>query len=190
MDVDPDDDETFWGTAMAVGPDGNWNTHVMSWTVTRTATVGPSAAFWARGLLVSGDLESLGLDDDDYCAARAGLTLFLGEAPAQLVIDAVAPVGETLDLVLSVVSKVSTPGLTQRLELWNYASARWDAAGEQLSTVGESIHEAVVGGLASDYVETGTGAMRARVVWFQTGLTLVWPWTVSVDLVEWAVRVR
>ena len=39
-------------------------------------------------------------------------------------------------------------------------------------------------------LEPGTRAVRARVVWFQTGLTLVWPWTVSVDLVEWSLRTR
>ena len=190
VDVDPVDDETFWGTAMAISSDGNWTTHVVSWTVSRTERVVPSSGVWTRGFLQSGGLASLGADDGDYCVARAGLALFLGEPPAQLVVESVAPAGNALELELSVVSKVDTPGLGQRIELWNYASGAWDSAGEQVATVSDSLHVAVAVGAASEYVEPGTRAVRARVVWFRTGLTLVWPWTVSVDQVEWSVRTR
>ena len=190
IDVDPTDDETFWGTAMVVRGDNWWNTHIVSWSVSQTTLHVPGSSNWTRGFLQSGNNASLASDDGDYQVTRAGLTLFLGESPAQLVIDAVGPTGTILDFELSVVAKVNTPGLSQEIQLWNYVTTSWDSVGTQSATTSDSIQTGVAGGTLSDYRESGTNNMRAKVLWNFSGLTLLWPWTVSVDQVEWAVRTR
>ncbi|MCH8991811.1 MAG: hypothetical protein IIA44_08710, partial [Acidobacteria bacterium] len=113
VEVDPVDGETFWGTAMVVRGDNWWATHILSWTVSQTSFNAPGSSLWSRGFVQSGNLASLASDDDDYQVTRAGLTLFLGESPAQLIIDVVGPTGTILDFELSVIAKVDTPGLTQ-----------------------------------------------------------------------------
>ncbi|MCH8977949.1 MAG: hypothetical protein IH945_01740 [Armatimonadetes bacterium] len=188
IDVDPVDDETFWGTAMVVSAANRWETHILSWTVSQTSLVAPGSFQWIRGFLQSGNLASLASDDGDYQVARAGLTLFAGEPPAQIIVNAVGPSGTVQDFEISVVAKVNTSGLSQRIELWNWANSTYDAVGTQVSTTSDSIHTGVAGGTLSDYVEPGTNNMRAKVLWFRTGFTLLWPWSVSVDQVEWAVR--
>ena len=190
VEVDPVDGETFWGTAMVVRADNWWGTHIVSWTVSRTTMPAPGTSQWIRGFLQSGNLASLASDDGDYQVARAGLTLFAGEPPAQIIVNAVGPSGTVLDFELSVVAKVNTSGLSQRIELWNWANSTYDAVGTQVSTTSDSVHTGVAGGTLSDYVEPGTNNMRAKVLWFRTGFTLLWPWSVSVDQVEWAVRTR
>lgn len=191
IDVDPADDETFWGTAMVVNntPGFNtWDTHIVSWTVSQRTFNVPTAFQWTRGFIQSGNLASLASDDGNYMAALGGLTLFLGEAPAQLIVDAVGPSGTILDFELSVVAKANTPGLSQEIQLWNYTTTSWDSVGTQSATVSDSTQTGVAGGTLSDYREAGTNNMRAKVLWNFSGLTLLWPWTVSVDQIEWAVR--
>jgi hypothetical protein len=188
--VDPVDGERFWGTAMAVGADGWWTTHLFSFFVSRTWAVAPDAFQWLRGVWQSGGVGSLGADDGDYNVAKAGLVLFPSEPPAQLVVEATAPAGQVLGLGLDVVAKVNTPGLTQRIELWNWQTGAYVAAGTFPATTGDTQRTVSAPGAPSDYVQAGTGRVRAKVAFFRTGLTLVWPWTASVDQARWSVRVR
>jgi hypothetical protein len=190
MAVDPVDDETFWGTAMAVSSSGWWETHVVPFTVSKTWSLEPSSFSWIRGVYQSGTLGSLASDDGDYNVAKAGLVLFPSEPPAQLVVTSTAPVGQVLGFSLSLVAKVTTAGLSQRVELWNWVSASYVSAGVVGATTSDSVQAVSAPGVLSEYVEPGTRAVRAKVSWFRTGLTLVWPWTVSVDQVEWRIRAR
>lgn len=40
------------------------------------------------------------------------------------------------------------------------------------------------------YVLPATNIVHVRVQWFQTGITLGFPWFVSVDQAQWRIRVR
>ena len=188
--VDPVDGETFWTTAMTVRSDGWWDTQVVPWTVSKTWAVAPGSHGWFRGAPVSGTTASLALDDDDFLTALAGIVLSQAEPPVQLDILGVAPFGQLLGLEFDVVAKVSTPGLAQRVLLWNWAASQYEALGTQGATQGESSQSVVASGDLSRFVSPATNAVRARVQWFQTGITLGFPWSVSVDQAQWRVRVR
>ena len=176
IDVDPVDGETFWGTAMTVSATGWWETHIVPFTVSKTWPVAPAAYNWVRGGWQSGGVASLMFDDGDYNVAKAGLVLFPNEPPAQIVVDSVAPVGQVLGLSVSIVAKVNTPGLSQRVELWNWTTGAYVSVGTTGSTVSDSIQTATASGALAEYVQAGTRAVRAKVSFFRTGLTFVFPW--------------
>ena len=184
------DAETFWGTAMVVREDGSWGTQIVNWTVTKTWPIAPSDASWVRGAWVGGGLASLAADDDDYFVARAGWVPSPGEPPAQLVVEGTAPTGEVLGLTFELVARVNTTGLAQQIELWDWSSGLYVSAGTQAATVAESLQSVAASGDLARFVQSKTGAVRARVSWFQVGPVIVWPWTASVDQVVWRIRVR
>ncbi|MCH8977948.1 MAG: hypothetical protein IH945_01735 [Armatimonadetes bacterium] len=188
VDVDPVDDELFWGTAMLVRPDGWWDTEIASWNVSTTYLSSPSTSNWIRGSVVSGNNDSLAATDGDYFTASAGLTLFAGEPPAQLVADLPNPPNSPVEISVSMVSHVNTSGLSQRIQLFNFNTGLWVDFGTQLSTTSDSIQTVTASGTLQHY--TNGGVVKARVQWFQTGLTLLWPWAVSVDSVELNFRAR
>ncbi len=191
VDVDPVDDETFWGTAMVVRGDGWWSSHVVSWTVSKTWPVSPAAFLWVRGVPQSGNAASLANDDGNYNVAKAGLVLFPNEPPAQLQVDATAPIGQVLGIDVSAVAKVNTAGLSQKIELFDWVNGVYVQVGiPQLATTTDSVHNATATGTLSNFVQVGTRAVRAKLSFYRTGLTLVWPWTASVDQFRWNIRTR
>jgi hypothetical protein len=191
VEVDPADDERFWGTAMVVRADNWWDTQIVSWYVSRTWPVAPATAFWFRGAPVGGNAASLANDDGNYMSAKAGLVLFPAEPPAQLQMEATAPAGTVLNIDVTAVAMVNTPGLMQRIELWDWVNGTFVQVGvNQVATMSDSTHTASAGGTLSNFVQAGTGLMRAKVSFYRTGLTLLYPWTASVDQFQWRVRVR
>ena len=191
IDVDPVDGETFWATAMTVSSTGWWETHIEPFTVSKTWPIAPASFIWIRGVWQSGGVVSLAADDGDYNVAKAGLVLFPSEPPAQLVVECTAPSGQVLGIETTVVAKVNTPGLSQKVDLWDWSTGSYAQIGAtQPATTGDSAHIAVASGAVSRFVQSGTGLVRAKVSFFRTGLTLVWPWTASVDQYEVRVRVR
>ena len=188
--VDPVDGETFWGTAMVVRADGRWDTRVLSWNVSKTWPVAPASYSLFRGSLVSGDLGSLLADDGDYLVLSKGLVLNASEPPIQIVVDAFAPSGQVLGVGLDVIANASTPGLSQRAQLFNWGTGMYDTVGTVGATLSDSLQSASAPGTGSAYVQSGTGAVRARVQWFQSGIVLNNAWRVAVDKVQWRVRVR
>ncbi len=191
IDVDPVDDETFWGTAMVVAASNNWETHIMSWNVSKTWPVAPASFLWLRGVPQSGNVASLTNDDGNYNVAKAGAVLFPTEPPAQIQVEAIAPTGQVLNIDIRAIAMVNTPGLSQKIELWDWVNGTYVQVGTtQLATTVDSIHNASATGTLSNFVQVGTRAVRAKVSFFRTGLTLIWPWTASVDQIQWNIRTR
>lgn len=192
VDVDPVDDETFWGTAMVVRADNNWTTHIVSWTVSKTTLLAPATHSLFRGGAVSGNTASLGANDDNYLVARAGVILVPTEAPVQVIMEATGPTGQVLNIDALLVSKVNTPGLSQKIELWDWTNNVWVQVGTtQLSgNASETMQTGGATGTLSRFLQPGTRLMRAKASYFRTGITLIFPWAVSIDQFQWSVRAR
>lgn len=171
------------GNVWGVGYDGI----VYRRTSTTSTDIAPTSSIWLRGMVQSGNNASLAANDDDFFVARAGFVLSATEAPVQLRVDAVAPVGAVASLEFMAVSKVNTSGLSQRIELFNWSTGQYESVGVAVSTTAESTQTVVATGDLSRFVQPGTRAIRAKVSWFRTGLTLLFPWTVSVDQVRWRI---
>ena len=191
VDVDPVDDETFWGTAMVVRADGWWSTHVVSWTVSKTTTLAPASFLWvaARRSRATSPawwrtMATISLQRPDSCCS-------LTSHPAQLQVEAVAPTGQVLNIDMLAIAMVNTPGLSQKIELWDWINSVYVQVGStQVSTTSDSSHSASATGTLSNFVQAGTRTVRAKVSFFRTGLTFVFPWSASVDQFRWNIRTR
>lgn len=186
--TDGGDGETMWGTAMVVGSNGFWATEIVKWWVTQTSYVLPTSATWFRGTLVSGPPGALFADDDVYLVGRAG-PASIGEAPAQLVVEGQAPVGEVFGVEFSASSHVNTSGLSRRIELWDWTAGAYVNLGSVPASSADTLHLVAAPAPLARFV-SATRTVRARVSWFQSGPVVVWPWTVWVDRAGWRVRVR
>jgi hypothetical protein len=191
VDVDPVDDETFWGTAMVVGAGNAWATHIMSWNVSKTWPVAPTAFSYFRGTHQSGNVASLASDDGNYLVALMGNVPIATEPPVQLEVEGTAPTGEVLGVELRAVAKVNTPGLSQRLYLFDWVANSYVQVGAtQGSTMADSLHVGSATGAFANFVQAGTRKVKAKVAFVMTGPTAVFVWTTSVDQVQWNIRVR
>jgi hypothetical protein len=188
VDVDPVDDVTFWGTAMVVAGGNNWQTHIRNWTVPGPEAAVPDAFQLFRGFHNSGNAASLAEDDDIFLSATAGITVNPTESPLQLIIETNAPSSVVYGIDFSLRAKVGTVGLTQRIELWNFATGQWDVVGEVVATTTESVQNVSAGGNVLDYLQPGTNRLRAKVVWTATGPTSHFPWTAEVDQAGWTIE--
>lgn len=188
IDVDPVDDVTFWGVHMIVAANNSFTTEIMSWTVPAVVQQPANSYSWFRGTPMSGNLASLNADDGNYLVARAGFTVSPSEPPAQLVLETVSQSPIVYGIDFNVVAKANTPGLDQRVEAWNFVTGQWTVIGQTGATTGDSSQFVSVGGNVQQYVEAGTGRIRVKVSWFRTGLTLLWPWSVSVDQAQFSIN--
>ncbi|MEX2243404.1 MAG: hypothetical protein WD716_06100 [Fimbriimonadaceae bacterium] len=187
VDVDPVDDVTFWGTGMVVAAGNNWQTHIRNWTVPGPEAAVPDAFQLFRGFLNSGNVASLANDDNNFLSVSAGITANPGESPLQLIVETNAPSSVVFGIDFSLRAKVSTVGLAQRIELWNFATGQWDVLGQAASTMTESVLNVSASGNVLNYLQPGTNRLRAKVVWTATGPTSHFPWTADVDQARWTI---
>jgi hypothetical protein len=150
-----------------------------------TTTVSPFSATWFRGNPTGGNVGSLWFDDSSYMTAKAGLVLFPSEPPAQLVVETFSPTQNPAGLRFDVNAKVNTPGLAMRIELFNFSTNQYVQVWQGAATMSD---QSAIGFATTppQYVSSG-GLLRAKVSFLRTGLTLLYPWTASVDMVRWTV---
>ena len=86
-------------------------------------------------------------------------------------------------------SQANTPGLTGTLEAFNWNSNAYDVV--EVSPASFNTDAVVTADLSagiSDYVQTGSGSVRSRIGWRQTGFTLLFPWEVRLDQMLWTAN--
>ena len=154
-----------------------------------TVEVTPSAFNVFRGILIDGELEDSFESDDSRLRINPGFVLNSNEAPVWLVFDATVSDGSPNSLGLAVESQANTPGLTGTLEAFNWNSNAYDVV--EVSPASFNTDAVVTADLSagiSDYVQTGSGSVRSRIGWRQTGFTLLFPWEVRLDQMLWTAN--
>jgi hypothetical protein len=139
----------------------------------------------APGIILSGTLADVQTADNNYIVARPGVVLTTLQAP--LIATATATLPSTLPTSLSIDIETagSQGGLTQRIEVFNYDSGLYELADfGALSTTDTNINISITTN-APDYVDSGTGQVKVRMSYRQSGPVLVYPWTVRFDHIEW-----
>ena len=153
---------------------GYWSSTVPSIMFTA-----PTSFVIERGLQVDPvDLSDFQNSDDDHANMNPGFTLNNNEAPVWIRFLANAP--DAVEFIVE--SKAGTPGLTYTVEAWNYANNSYDLLGNQSETFNT---DTVVAFAMSADNSDNNGDVWARVGWRKTGLTINFPWQVSIDQVGW-----
>jgi hypothetical protein len=155
---------------------------------TRLVRFHPNSFSLFRGNLISGGLSELLASDDQRLVAQAGLTLFAGESPLQLVVTGTSPMEEPCELRFAVEAHVSTPGLRQTVYLFNYVTGQYEEVGFWPGSVSDSIAEVTVTTNPERFVQPGTREIKAKIAYTQVGLVLHWPWYAHFDHTYWTIR--
>ena len=72
--------------------------------------------------------------------------------------------------------------------MFSFNSCQYELADAQAALIGrDSIVTVDLTDDISDYVESGTGAVKTRTGWRATGIIFVFPWTICIDQVVWTV---
>jgi hypothetical protein len=146
--------------------------------------IGPETFAVAPGSAVAGDLNSLQASDDNRLHVRPGVALTSTTPPAQLAVSAHAPFSAATRLRFFVESSATTT-IQQSISLYNFQLGSY----EQLDLRGLSSTDTVAALAlltgASDYLDSASGEVRARVAWKAAGPVLVYPWLARVDHAHW-----
>lgn len=151
-------------------------------------TVVPPTSFqMIRGLVLSGDLNSVLASDDNYLKLRPWIVLSGAEAPIQIVFEGTSPVQTPSQLRFAIESQTNVTNVERRVFLYNFVTNQWDDMGSSPSGPGDTVLEVTVPSNPERYVESGTRRLRA-LVWFKpTGLVLFYPWQAWIDHIFWRV---
>ena len=147
----------------------------------------PDSFLVVRGLLTGGGLGDLFISDDLRLDVRAGLTLFFGEAPLQVLVVGTSPVEVPGELRFKYEASVNTPGLTQSIQLFNYVTSLYEEVDLSVPGASDAIVEVVITTDPGRFVQAGTREMRAKVVYQRVGFTLLWPWSARLDQTVWTI---
>jgi hypothetical protein len=151
-----------------------------------TQSLNPFAYLWQTGTPVAGNLGSLWFDDQAYLVGRAAGDVDRNTPPAMLVTETFAPSPNITSLRIDVDAKANTPGLSMRIELFNFTTGQYVTV-YQAATGTSDIRGIGFAATPPEFVQSGTGLLRTRTSFFRTGITLTYPWAVSVDQVQWIV---
>ena len=153
------------------------------------ATVEPSEFTVFRGIQLDGTLVDALESDDSRLRFNPGFITNSTEAPVWLIFDAALASDSPSSLEISVESQAGTPGLTGALEAFNWGSNAYeivDVSAASFNT--DTVVSVDVSSDISNYVQTGSGAVRSRIGWRQTGFTINFPWEVRLDQMVWTVN--
>lgn len=140
-----------------------------------------------RGFLTGGGLPELTTSDDQYLTVSAGITLFAGESPAQIVLDGTSPCEDPTQIRFELEAGVSTPGLLQTVDMFNFDTLLWEQVDFWTASPLDATVAIKVDTDSGRFVQSGTRLMRVRIKYDQVGLTLPWPWTVRLDRAVFSV---
>jgi len=181
----------FYGEVDETGGDaaGHWGTvDYLEVTVLPEAAVLPDGYTIVRGQYLEGGLGELAFSDDVRLEVRVGITLTSSEPPVWLVIDGTSPTEAPEELRFTFEGFATAAGLTQRVELYDFATEQWEELHAGTSAVADTVVEVVAEGDLSRFVEAGTGVVRAQLTWKPDGPITVFPWEVGLDQAIWTIK--
>ncbi len=142
-----------------------------------------------RGRVIGGNLSDSFESDDCYLTFNPGLIVNSSEAPVWLIFDASLPSDGPTGLEIVMESNAGTPGLTSTLEAWNWISMAYEVVDVSVASFGsDTIVNVDLSSQISDYVQAESAAVRTRVGWRKTGITINFPWEIRLDQLVWIVE--
>ncbi len=173
VEIDPNDDRTFWGLGMTGDPGGFWKTGFFSWTVTGSGVTGTpvpadSIGVYVRsgtpdGTYVSGDETNVATEDGTFYEVSSIQDAQFGQLAA-VEASFTVPSGTTqLKINLRAASGVS--GGTNLIWLFNWNTGLYENVGAMsLSATGSAAQQyTILPTTLTKYVNGGTGQLKAVI---------------------------
>jgi hypothetical protein len=147
--------------------------------------VAPKTFNYVRGSRISGGLDELFGGDDSYLLSRPGAVLVSTQAPLEIDLTTVAPVGSTSQCRFVIESSATATVISQKISLYDYQLPGFVEIDSRLLGVTDSVVDVVAGGDPNRFIQAGTREMKARLSFRATGAILVYPWNVRIDQARW-----
>jgi hypothetical protein len=152
------------------------------------AEVFPNSMSLFRGAVVSGVLADVNRPDDSRLVLRPGVVFSSSEAPVQLILSGTSPVASTTSLRFCLEAQASAPNITQTTELYNFSSGVYVPVDTRTAAMTDSLVEIVNTTNPSEFIETGTRTVRARIIAKAQGPVFAFPWLVRIDRAVWNIK--
>lgn len=152
------------------------------------AEVVPASFSLTRGILLSGTLSNLTRSDDMRMNLRPGIVLSSAEAPIQLVLNGTSPVLTTTELHFPVEANANQANIRQTIELFNYQTSSYEQMDSRIAATTDSLVDVIVSTNPSRFINSSTGALRARISYKAAGPVLNYPWLVGIDRAVWNIK--
>ena len=137
-----------------------------------------------QGTQVTGDINDVFESDDKYLKFQPGLVS--PDPPILLEFETTLPTSDLTSLGFQLESHVNTVGVTRTVEMFNYNLGLYQQVDERTASFGnDSVVEITLTEQISDFIENGTGNIKARIGWRPTGPVLFYPWTTCIDQAVW-----
>ena len=162
----------------------------VAWTFSGTsAELARPDTFDHTGELLSGGIAELADSDDAYVVIRNRAPPSPLEPSIEIVVEGETAVATPTDITFTAEASCTAfpPAIPQHIELYDFEAGGWVTLDERFATRTDSTVEVVVEEGAACFVETGTGRLRARVRWFNSGATILPDWRANIDLTVWKV---
>ncbi len=138
VEVDPQDNLTFWGVAELNQSNGLWTTVIANWQVSTTGggggggggggSIDPNSISTSIGTYLQGDVDSVKTSDNSYYIVRSETFDRIGEyAAAELQFTNPFTPANTTSLAVNVEAITNGGGrVTGSVFFWNYNTGAWD----------------------------------------------------------------
>lgn len=150
---------------------------------------GASGVNVTQGVVVGGNLQSLGRSDNSRLTIESRLPTSVAEPSATAVITSTVPhaPGANGTLEFFIESRTEFPANTARtIEMFDYDLGRWVVVDSSAPTGSDSQTAIVIGVNADRFVRDNDLQAMARVSWYDRGVTSA-RWTSDIDHVKWRV---
>lgn len=176
--------DLYSGSVVEAGID---DVHASLFTCEGGSATMPEDLTIIRGVQVSGDLADLYSSDDSYVVIQAGIVLSSDEPPIWIQITGTAPTPTPTDLKFTLEAHVNTPGIMQKIELYNYDTQEYEEVDYCSASVQDQIVHVDITTDPSRFIHPDTLEMNAQLAWAAAGPVLFWPWSTFIDQSVWIV---
>ncbi|MBA3725622.1 MAG: PQQ-dependent sugar dehydrogenase [Armatimonadetes bacterium] len=149
-------------------------------------SVVPTSFSLFRGVLISGNLQSLSASDDNRLVTRPGPVFTNAEAPIQLILTSTSPFVAPSALSFKIESNCSVSNITQSVALYNFNTMSYETLNTGTAMTSDSTITINVSSDAARFIGPDN-ELRARISYKAQGTTFIYPWHSRIDHVQWTL---
>jgi hypothetical protein len=151
-------------------------------------TVNASQFIVSIGEQVAGELDDLFLSDDINVEVLADIPEDAASSAVSILVIANLPVDDPGTLRIQTESSVNSPGLENRIELFNRWTGQFELIDAVPAPLTDSIVTLAVDGDPARFVAPFSGQVVARSNWYSNSVVTHFPWRAKVDRFVWLLE--